>query len=64
MVLCLLILLAVIAAPLEPVEAQYRSTCIVRVKQTKGPKWVQTGPVDAIKSHSACEPRQGRGSNC
>ncbi len=41
MVLRLLILLAVIAAPLEPVEAQYRGTRIVRVKRAKGPKWVQ-----------------------
>ena len=41
MVLRLLILLAVIAAPLEPVEAQYRGTRIVRVKRAKGPKWVK-----------------------
>jgi hypothetical protein len=41
MVLRLLILLAVIAAPLEPVEAQYRGTRIVRVKRATGPKWVQ-----------------------
>src|SRR5215218_11351405 len=41
MVLRFLILLAVIAAPLEPVEAQYRGTRIVRVKQATGPKRVQ-----------------------
>src|SRR5215210_4500072 len=41
MVLRLLILLAVIAAPLEPVEAQYRGTRIVQVKQAKGPKRVK-----------------------
>ena len=61
MVLRLLILLAVIAAPLEPVEAQYRGTRIVRVKQATGPKRVQDpaaelarlkGNMEAIESAS------------
>ena len=38
MVLRFLILLALAAAPLEPAEAQYRGTRIVRVKRGAGPK--------------------------